>query len=66
MFSVWHLAVRVDTGVEQGDLVSMHYDPMIAKLVAWGENRAAALINMRDCLSKFQVLQIEHNILVHC
>ena len=33
----------------------MHYDPMIAKLVVWGENRAAALVKMKDCLSKFQV-----------
>lgn len=33
----------------------MHYDPMIAKLVVWGKNRTAALIKMKDCLSKFQV-----------
>ncbi|XP_034227244.1 methylcrotonoyl-CoA carboxylase subunit alpha, mitochondrial isoform X2 [Prunus dulcis] len=46
--------VRVETGVEQGDTVSMHYDPMIAKLVVWGENRAAALVKLKDCLSKFQ------------
>lgn len=61
-------AVRVETGVEQGDTVSMHYDPMIAKLVVWGENRAAALIKLKDCLSKFQVfllLEIIHgNILI--
>ncbi|KAJ4832163.1 hypothetical protein Tsubulata_024754 [Turnera subulata] len=47
--------VRVETGVQQGDTVSMHYDPMIAKLVVWGGNRAAALIKLKDCLSKFQV-----------
>jgi len=33
----------------------MHYDPMIAKLVVSGENRAAALVKLKDCLSKFQV-----------
>ncbi|KAL5978600.1 hypothetical protein ACLOJK_029717 [Asimina triloba] len=37
-------AVRVETGVKEGDTVSMHYDPMIAKLVVWGENRNAALV----------------------
>ncbi|XAR61176.1 Methylcrotonoyl-CoA carboxylase [Bertholletia excelsa] len=54
--------VRVETGVEQGDTVSMHYDPMIAKLVVWGENRAAALVKLRDCLSRFQVAGLPTNI----
>ncbi|KAK3013776.1 hypothetical protein RJ639_010135, partial [Escallonia herrerae] len=54
--------VRVETGVEQGDTVSMHYDPMIAKLVIWGENRAAALVKLKDCLSKFQVAGLPTNI----
>ncbi|KAE9460689.1 hypothetical protein C3L33_07472, partial [Rhododendron williamsianum] len=48
------LTVRVETGVEEGDTVSMHYDPMIAKLVVWGENRSAALVKLKDSLSKFQ------------
>ncbi|KAA3471161.1 methylcrotonoyl-CoA carboxylase subunit alpha, mitochondrial [Gossypium australe] len=54
--------VRVETGVEQGDVVSMHYDPMIAKLVVWGENRAAALVKLKDCLLKFQVAGVPTNI----
>ena len=33
---------RVDTGVRQGDTVTPFYDPMIAKIIAWGEDRAAA------------------------
>lgn len=45
----------METGVKEGDTVSMHYDPMIAKLVVWGENRAAALVKLKDSLSKFQV-----------
>ncbi|KAJ6306612.1 hypothetical protein OIU78_021853 [Salix suchowensis] len=54
--------VRVETGVEQGDTVSMHYDPMIAKLVVSGENRSAALVKLKDCLSKFQVAGVPTNI----
>ncbi|GFZ00539.1 methylcrotonyl-CoA carboxylase alpha chain [Actinidia rufa] len=49
-----HLSVRVEAGVEQGDNVSMHCDPMIAKVVVWGENRATALVKLKDYLSKFQ------------
>ncbi|PKA64966.1 Methylcrotonoyl-CoA carboxylase subunit alpha, mitochondrial [Apostasia shenzhenica] len=54
--------VRVETGVKQGDTVSMHYDPMIAKLVVWGENRNAALVKLKDCLLKFQVAGLPTNI----
>ncbi|XP_074283902.1 methylcrotonoyl-CoA carboxylase subunit alpha, mitochondrial [Silene latifolia] len=54
--------VRVETGVEQGDTVSMHYDPMIAKLVVRGEDRGAALVKLKDCLSKFQVAGLPTNI----
>ena len=31
--------VRIDTGVREGDAISRYYDPMIAKLIAWGEDR---------------------------
>nr|CAN73902.1 hypothetical protein VITISV_024051 [Vitis vinifera] len=51
--------VWVETRVEQGDTVSMHYDPMIAKLVVWGENWVVALVKMKDCLSKFQFAKFE-------
>ncbi|KAG0468719.1 hypothetical protein HPP92_018047 [Vanilla planifolia] len=54
--------VRVETGVKEGDTVSMHYDPMIAKLVVWGENRSAALIKFKDCLLNFQVAGLPTNI----
>lgn len=52
--------VRVETGVQQGDTVSMHYDPMIAKLVVWGENRAAALVKLKNCLFNFQVIPLQN------
>ncbi len=43
--------VRVDTGVETGDAVSIHYDPMIAKLIVHGDTRDAALVKMSAALS---------------
>lgn len=54
--------VRVETGVREKDTVSMHYDPMIAKLVVWGENRNSALVKLKDCLSDFQVAGLPTNI----
>ncbi|KAH9331472.1 hypothetical protein KI387_003580 [Taxus chinensis] len=54
--------VRVETGVREKDTVSVHYDPMIAKLVVWGENRDAALVKFKDCLSDFQVAGVPTNV----
>jgi acetyl/propionyl-CoA carboxylase alpha subunit len=42
-------------GVRQGDEVSVHYDPMIAKLVVWAENREAAIMKLKNELSQFNV-----------
>lgn len=47
--------VRVDTGVLQGDEVSVYYDPMIAKLVVWDENRERALARLTRALSEYRV-----------
>ena len=44
--------VRVDTGVEQGDEISPHYDPMIAKLIVWDRDRPRALARMRAALAE--------------
>lgn len=52
----------MDTGVREGDAVSMHYDPMIAKLVVRGENRAAALVKLKDSLSNFQVSMLNFHV----
>jgi 3-methylcrotonyl-CoA carboxylase alpha subunit len=54
--------VRVDTGVREGDLVSVHYDPMIAKLVVWDRDRRAALARMRTALAEFHVAGLATNI----
>lgn len=44
--------VRIDTGVRTGDHVSIYYDPMIAKVIAYGHDRAAALGKLRSALAK--------------
>ncbi|MEO5327612.1 MAG: acetyl/propionyl/methylcrotonyl-CoA carboxylase subunit alpha [Magnetococcus sp. THC-1_WYH] len=54
--------VRVDSGVSEGGEVSMHYDPMIAKLVTWGHNREAALFEMEYALDEFLISGVDHNI----
>lgn len=50
--------VRVETGVRQGDEVSVHYDPMIAKLVVWGENRTQALDSLISRLTDYHVIYL--------
>jgi 3-methylcrotonyl-CoA carboxylase alpha subunit len=45
---------RVDTGVRAGDEISIHYDPMIAKLIVWGEDRAAAVSRLAAALEQCQ------------
>ena len=54
--------VRIDTGVEQGDEISPHYDPMIAKLIVWDENRERATERMLAALSQFQIVGVGNNI----
>ncbi len=54
--------VRIDTGVRAGDEISQFYDPMIAKLVAWGEDRASALRRLRSSLASYQVAGVTTNI----
>ncbi|SES24118.1 acetyl-CoA carboxylase biotin carboxylase subunit [Halopseudomonas bauzanensis] len=43
---------RIDSGVNEGDLISPFYDPMLGKLVAWGENREQARLRLLDLLRK--------------
>jgi 3-methylcrotonyl-CoA carboxylase alpha subunit len=53
---------RVDTGVRQGDTVTPFYDPMIGKIIAWGEDRAAALAHLRRALAETAVLGVRTNL----
>ena len=54
--------VRVDTGVVQGDEVSVYYDPMIAKLIVWDSDRDRALAGLQQALSHYQVGGLTTNI----
>ncbi|AQA20043.1 3-methylcrotonyl-CoA carboxylase [Halioglobus japonicus] len=47
--------VRVDTGVRQGDEISVYYDPMIAKLIVWDENRERALQRLASALAEYRI-----------
>ena len=54
--------MRVDTGVEQGDEITPHYDPMIAKLIVWGADRRQALARMRQALAQYRVVGVSNNV----
>ncbi len=54
--------VRVDTGVYEGGEVSIHYDPMIAKLITYGDDRDQAIGRIRDALNEFYIRGVSHNI----
>jgi len=54
--------VRIDTGVQAGDVITPHYDPMIAKLIVWDVDRGAALARMRTALAEFAVVGLTTNI----
>jgi len=54
--------VRIETGVRQSDQVSVHYDPMIAKLVVWGPDRLSALMKLRACLAEYNISGLSTNV----
>ena len=53
--------VRKDTGVREGDEISMFYDPMIAKLCAWSSDRAGAIAGMARALEDLHIEGLGHN-----
>src|SRR5207247_6563773 len=55
-------AVRIDSGVREGDTISPFYDPMIAKLIVWGKDRQEALARMAQALSEYQIVGLASNI----
>ena len=57
--------VRVDTGVYPGFEISPYYDPMISKLIVWGETRAQAILRMRRALEEYRIVGVRTNIPFH-
>ncbi|GFT34838.1 methylcrotonoyl-CoA carboxylase subunit alpha, mitochondrial [Nephila pilipes] len=54
--------IRIETGVREGDDVSVHYDPMIAKLVVWGPDRKSALLKLHSALSEYNIVGVKTNV----
>jgi acetyl-CoA carboxylase biotin carboxylase subunit len=54
--------LRVDSGARAGTNVTVYYDPMIAKVIAWGENRDAAIATMREALAGTVIDGVKTNI----
>ncbi len=57
--------VRIDTGVYPGFEVTPYYDPLIAKLIVWGETRGQAILRMRRALEEFRIIGVRTNIPFH-
>lgn len=54
--------LRLETGFIEGDQISVHYDPMISKLIVRGEDRNDALRRFRRALEQYQVVGLTTNI----
>jgi 3-methylcrotonyl-CoA carboxylase alpha subunit len=55
-------ALRIDSGVREGDAISPHYDSMIAKLIVWGEDRAQALARLDVALAGTHIVGLHSNV----
>jgi len=54
--------IRVDSGYRAGDTISQFYDPLISKLIVWGEARDKAIIKMQKALDNYEITGIKNNI----
>jgi acetyl-CoA carboxylase biotin carboxylase subunit len=66
--SYWEPAgpgIRVDSGLYEGAEVSLFYDPLISKLLTWGETREEAIHRMKRALSEYRILGVANNISFH-
>jgi acetyl-CoA carboxylase biotin carboxylase subunit len=56
------IGVRLDSAVYDGYEISLYYDPMIAKLIVWAENRERAIARMQRALSEFEIIGVKNTI----
>lgn len=54
--------VRSDSGIREGAEISVHYDPMICKLITYGRDREESLQRMRDALDSYVIRGVNHNV----
>ena len=54
--------IRVDTGVSENYTISVYFDPMIAKIIAWGENRSAAIAALKQALADTLIMGVSTNL----
>ena len=54
-------SIRIDSGIESGNEITQFYDPMIAKMIVYGENRSAAIERMREALAQTAVFGVKTN-----
>jgi acetyl/propionyl-CoA carboxylase alpha subunit len=54
--------IRVDSGITEGLAITPYYDSLLAKLIAWGETRAVAIVRMRRALGEYQIAGVTTNL----
>ncbi|CCG06791.1 biotin/lipoyl-containing protein [Pararhodospirillum photometricum] len=54
--------VRLDSGIEEGDIIGIHYDPLLAKLIVWDVDRTAALGRLKGALAALRVAGVATNL----
>jgi len=58
--------IREERAIQEGDIVSAYYDPLLSKLVAWGETRAEALGRMTRALEEYELFGVRNNLKLCC
>ena len=57
-----HKNIRIDSGIKAYDEISMHYDPMLAKVIAFGNTRHEAIYNLEQALRNTNILGVKNNV----